>query len=303
MTAQPLSVFPAYLGGFDPNRVIADWNETQSPALVISQDLGASAAYLVIGGEPEAADEVFEQHSAWPSKPVIWIDAGGSLSLYRCAKDFGEVRTATFEEVFPAAQIARADLLNTLIAVQRALDDASSVVDPGEEEERAYESELHGLRSLIAQLEHGAVMIESPASGRASLNCERTCGICGHSFKYAESHSRDLGPEGVDLCSQACAAKYWERSDDENDGAIRCPKCGGETIFVVQVACMEHAQYHTGHWPLNTDGFAWDESGTHRDGSTEDEIAECGDCGYCCPAGALHEFGFGEQDVEEVKNA
>jgi DNA-directed RNA polymerase subunit RPC12/RpoP len=119
--------------------------------------------------------------------------------------------------------------------------------------------------------------------------------MCGHPFKYAESHSRDLGPEGVDLCSQTCAAKYWERSDDENDSAIRCPKCGGETIFVVQVACMEHAQYHTGHWPLNTDGFAWDESGTHRDGSTENEIAECGDCGYCCPAGALHEFGFGQQ--------
>ena len=59
MTAPTLSVFPTYLGGYDPAQVIADWNATQSPALVITQDLDASAAYLVVGGEPEAADEVF----------------------------------------------------------------------------------------------------------------------------------------------------------------------------------------------------------------------------------------------------
>ena len=366
MTAQTLSVFPAYLGGYDPAQVIADWNEAQSPTLVITQDLDASAAYLVVGGEPEAADEVFEQHSAWPSKPVIWIDAGGSLSLYRCAKDFGEVRTATFEEVFPAAQIAREDLLNTLVAVERALDDASSVVDPGEEKERAHESELHGLRSLIEQLGHGAVI---PASGSASLagitfgpmpegkptggfleigecaegedtypweaQVEFLLGSNGVVYAEVEQsaarlptlddegHAVSEEPAFDDRCPRceivdrgeadfiknhgmcsACHAK-WQNGNllDQVVSVVRCPKCGGETIFVVQVACMEHAQYHTGHWPLNTDGFAWDESGTHRDGSTEDEIAECGDCGYCCPAGALHEFGFGEQDVEEAEHA
>jgi hypothetical protein len=92
---------------------------------------------------------------------------------------------------------------------------------------------------------------------------------------------------------------YWPidppRSAEPQTDRIRCPKCGSESISVVQVSCTQHTKPHTGHWPLTLAGFAWDDLIAHRDGSTEDEIAECDDCRYCCPAGALHEFGFGAQ--------
>ncbi len=81
MPTHTLNVFPAYLGGYDPTVALTDWNEMQLPTLISTQDLGASAAYLVrpyptphcgvggpqgVGDEPEAADEVFEKHIAWP---------------------------------------------------------------------------------------------------------------------------------------------------------------------------------------------------------------------------------------------
>lgn len=237
----------------------------------------------------------------------------GGPVFYRNVDDFMRESSIPLDEMLRQiyGAISRQALIETLHEVERALDDASTVVDAGEDEEYAYQHELERLRKLIERLEQGAFIAEhgtvemarALVSGDDRENCEcereRTCCICGSTFKYADTHSRDLGPDGVDLCSNACAMKYWERhSDDEDDadedednGAIHCPTCGSENIFVVQVSCMQHAKPHIGRWPLTLDGFAWDESGSHRDGSTTDEFAECDHCGE---RGSLDHFGFGE---------
>lgn len=110
MPTHTLNVFPTYLGGYDPTVALTDWNDMQSPTLIITQDAGASAAYFVIGDEPEAADEVFEKHIAWPDtctapqggcvrckcQPAIWIDGDSHATFYRSIRDFIEVRNAPF---------------------------------------------------------------------------------------------------------------------------------------------------------------------------------------------------------------
>ena len=95
----------------------------------------------------------------------------------------------------------------------------------------------------------------------------------------------DIRVEIVDLDNQE-AEKDQDLVEDEG---IACCICGCADVDVVQVNCMEHEEPHTGHWPLEVDGFAWDD-GNHRNGSTEDEIAECTRCGH---RGPLSDFGFG----------
>ena len=56
--------------------------------------------------------------------------------------------------------VTRADLLATLHEVRAAVDDASSIVDPGEDEEVAYEHELRRLDALIKRLTAGADLVE-----------------------------------------------------------------------------------------------------------------------------------------------
>jgi hypothetical protein len=135
---------------------------------------------------------------------------------------------------------------------------------------------------------------------------ELLAGSDGRVYAVVAEHISDL----PDLDEEGHPLRRDDVVKDEPKSSIRCPKCGSEAIFVVQVSCMQHTKPHTGRWPLAIDGFAWDESGSHRDGSTEDEtpalhqaqrgasVAECDDCRYCCPAGALHEFGFGEHSED-----
>ncbi len=122
---------------------------------------------------------------------------------------------------------------------------------------------------------------------------ELMAGSDGRVYAVVAEHISDL----PDIDEEGRPLQRDERATGEPGDGIRCPTCGSETIFVVQVSCLHHTKPHTGRWPLTVDGFAWDELGSHRDGSTEDEIAECDDCGYCCPAGALHEFGFGSAEA------
>ena len=56
--------------------------------------------------------------------------------------------------------VTRADLLAILHEVRAAVDDAGSVVDPGEDEEVAYEHELRRLDTLIKRLTAGAIIVE-----------------------------------------------------------------------------------------------------------------------------------------------
>ena len=263
MATQTLNVFPAYLGGYDPATALTDWNDRQSPTLIITQDLGASTAYLVIGDEPEAADEVFEKQIAWPDQPVIWIDGGGHATFYRSVRDFIEVRDAPFAEVFPT-QDSVPQSPGISFSPMPAAKPTGGFIEIGE-----YDGSAYAFESSV----------------------ELLAGSDGRVYAVVAEHISDL----PDLDGEG---RPLRRDGLEKDGlqhSIHCPKCGSEAIFVVQVSCMEHTKPHVGRWPLTADGFVWDESGSHRDGSTEDEIAECDDCRYCCPAGALHEFGFGEQ--------
>ncbi len=63
------------------------------------------------------------------------------------------------EQIDPDA-LTRAAMLATLNEVRAALDDASSVVDAGEDETFAYEHELHRLDTLIRNLTDGAIIAE-----------------------------------------------------------------------------------------------------------------------------------------------
>ncbi len=279
----------------------------------------------------------------WPDRPVIWLEGGPAFyrTIDDFMHEYSTTLDRMLWQVRGA--IPRQSLLDTLQAVAHALDEASKVVDAGidtyphererlrslierleqgafiveDEESNRTETTVCTWCGEAVEVDQVAITpcgeavhsrcrnnhLQNCASSKCERERERTCFICGRTFKYANTFSRDLGPDEVDLCSNACASKYWERrGDDEDDtnhvkhnGTIHCPKCGSEDIFVVQVSCMQHAKPHTGRWSLTSEGFVWDESGSHHDGSTEDEIAECGDCGYCCPAGALHEFGFGKQ--------
>jgi hypothetical protein len=266
MSIQTLNVFPAYLGGYDPTVALTDWNDRQSPTLIITQDLGASAAYLVLGDEPEAADEVFEKHIAWPDQPAIWIDGGGHATFYRNIRDFIEVRNAPFTEVFPN---------------QDGLPHS-----PGVTFNSMPTPKPNGGFIEIGEYDGSTYAFEN--------SVELLAGSDGRVYAVVAEHISDL----PDLDEEGHPLRRDDVVKDEPKSSIRCPKCGSEAIFVVQVSCMQHTKPHTGRWPLAIDGFAWDESGSHRDGSTEDEIAECDDCRYCCPAGALHEFGFGEHSED-----
>lgn len=258
MSSRVLRVFPAYLGGYDPVAALADSN-VESSALVVTRNLDASAAYLVIGDEPEAADEVFEKHLDWPDRPVIWIDGGGAASYYRTVRDFVDVRNARFEEVFPAQTESESGVVFSPMPAPKP---TGGFIEIGACNRHAYAFE--GLVELLA-------------------------GSDGRVYAVVAEHISDL----PDLDDEGSALLRSEPIRDESRAGLCCPKCGGKDIFVVRVSCMEHTRPHTGRWPLAVDGFVWDEAGSHLDGSTEDEIAECNDCGYFCPPGALHEFGFG----------
>lgn len=56
--------------------------------------------------------------------------------------------------------VTRADLLAALHEVRAAVDDAGRVVDPGEDEEVAYEHALRRLDTLIKRLTDGAIIAE-----------------------------------------------------------------------------------------------------------------------------------------------
>ena len=272
MLTKTLKVFPAYLGGYEPIMALADWladeTDLESVSLSLTQDLGSSVAYLVVGGEPEAADEVFEKHIAWPDYPVIWIDGGGHATFYRSVKDFVEIRDARFAEVFPDLD-GLPQPFGITFSPMPSPKPTDGFIEIGE-----YDGSTYAFENAV----------------------ELLAGSDGRVYAVVAEHINDL----PDLDEEGHPLRRGGLVPDESKSGIHCPKCGSEDIFVVQVSCVQHARPHTGRWPLTMDGFAWDESGSHRDGSTEDEIAECSDCGHCCPAGALHEFGFGEQ--EEARN-
>lgn len=88
-----------------------------------------------------------------------------------------------------------------------------------------------------------------------------------------------------------------ELLDKSKDG-ITCPRCAGDKIVVVSVFCAVRThKHHVGVWPLTADGFAWDKDGTHKDGSTENEVAQCSKCGYIGP---LSDFGWPPELEEGV---
>jgi hypothetical protein len=80
----------------------------------------------------------------------------------------------------------------------------------------------------------------------------------------------------------------------DREQVIACPSCGSESIYVVQVECMEHTKAHRfpmGEVVLDNTGFEWlTHAGDHQDWSTTNEIAECQDCKF---NGSLDKFGFG----------
>lgn len=76
---------------------------------------------------------------------------------------------------------------------------------------------------------------------------------------------------------------------------IRCPDCGGTTIYVVAVALVANGERLTDlNARLAADGFAFAAPPGLRDCSTTDELAECAACGA---AGDLWRFGFGVADA------
>ena len=86
-----------------------------------------------------------------------------------------------------------------------------------------------------------------------------------------------------------CHAKWQAGESGDDDMQVLCPRCKSTDVYVIAVSCMSHRRPHTGRWPLNNDGFEWDLAGKHRDGSTTDEVVECGVCGH---RGDLDAFNF-----------
>lgn len=165
----------------------------------------------------------------------------------------------------------------------------------------------------LIQFPIGGGLTFSPMPASKPIGGYLEIGECDASgnFPWEASVEFQLGSDGqvyaaVDDLGQLPAL---DQAGHPIERCIRCPKCDGESIVVVQVACLQHTRPHIGRWLLTLDGFVWDESGSHTDGSTTDEVAECVDCGYRCPAGELHEFGFGAQppdckdDDDEVECA
>ena len=74
---------------------------------------------------------------------------------------------------------------------------------------------------------------------------------------------------------------------------IRCPTCGFDAVYVVEATPIETGvalTFPVGAVLLEADGFCLPLP-TGADGSTTDEVAECGACGRCGP---LADFGFGD---------
>ena len=71
-----------------------------------------------------------------------------------------EVTPMPNQEQIDPDVLTRVAVLATLHEVRAALDDASSVVDAGEDETFAYEHELHRLDTLIRNLTDGAIIAE-----------------------------------------------------------------------------------------------------------------------------------------------
>ena len=85
---------------------------------------------------------------------------------------------------------------------------------------------------------------------------------------------------------------------------IRCPTCGFNTIFVVEVTFV--ATGETLHLPaklavfLEEEGFFIPLPSEIEDLSTIVEVAECQACGR---RGSLADFGFGQQDAAKADDA
>lgn len=71
-----------------------------------------------------------------------------------------EVTSMPSQEQIDSNALTRAAVLATLNEVRAALDNASSVVDAGEDETFAYEHELRRLDTLIQRLTDGAIIEE-----------------------------------------------------------------------------------------------------------------------------------------------
>ena len=112
-----------------------------------------------------------------------------------------------------------------------------------------------------------------------------------HIVDYDNAEAGACPECGTDLEDGKCSECGWSDEDDSlvEDEGIACCVCGCQDVDVILVHCMKHEKPHKGRWPLTVDGFAWDEKGTHKDGSTEDEIAECSRCHH---KGPLSDFNF-----------
>lgn len=68
-----------------------------------------------------------------------------------------------------------------------------------------------------------------------------------------------------------------------------CPCCGSTNIYVVEVTLQMNGKRRKMHSLLTDDGFTVDVRDKIDDYSTDNEVAQCDDCGT---RGSLEDFGF-----------
>ncbi len=160
---RPLKAYPI-LASDDNALEVAEWNSWHpDQSITITDEVSAAHVYLFTG---LAADEADERLSAglnaegWTDRPVIWLAAGASF--YASVSAFESVNPTDLDGVLRQVYgvVPRERLIDLLHEVERALDDAASVVAAGDAEEVAYEHELRDVRSLLGQLERGAFIAE-----------------------------------------------------------------------------------------------------------------------------------------------
>jgi hypothetical protein len=166
-----LVFYPVNVEADQPDETLAEFVHARGqlhpehPLIIAAKPHGAQV-YLVVGASADLADEVFVDRRAgakpWPDLPVIWADGGPEV--YGSIGGFMSQTSITLEDLLRVVYgtLSRQALVEKLTGVLSALDDASSVVDAGEGEAYAYQSELHDLRVLLDRLQRGAYLVEEP---------------------------------------------------------------------------------------------------------------------------------------------
>ena len=164
-----LVFYPVNVAADQPDEALAEfihaWGQLhpEHPLIIAAKPHGAQV-YLVVGSSADLADEVFADGRVsakpWPDLPVMWAEGGPAF--YGSISGFMSQTSLTLEDLLRGVYgtLSRQTLVDQLENVRRALDDASSVVDAGEGEAYAYQSELQDLRALLEKLQSGAYLIE-----------------------------------------------------------------------------------------------------------------------------------------------